>query len=317
MDENTLNWENTPCDWCGEKRSINLFFGPDWLEDKPGEFTMAKCINCGLFRQNPRLSWDSLKEYYPKEYAAYTPISLKREKKLTNLGKNYGYIKRKRFIKEFKVMGKLLDIGCGTGKFLREMSRDETWDIVGIEPNQFAFDTAKNIPNINIYQGRFREISFQKESFDVITLWNVLEHLEQPIEDLRYAYDILKNNGLIVFTIPNYSSIERVIFNRYWSGWDLPRHLYIFPRRLIKKILADIGFQILAERCIASSYHSLGHSLDFWLKGWVNKYLPIQRLISRFYYSLPIRMVMIFPLYIQDKLKLSGNITLIAKKSSS
>ncbi len=104
---------------------------------------------------------------------------------IRRLDKRYGPWKRLRAIERFQPGGKLLEIGCGTGLFLEEALKSHRWDVTGIEPSRRAADYAKNQLNIPVYNGRFSEIELPPGSFDVVVLWNVLEHLDQPFEDLN------------------------------------------------------------------------------------------------------------------------------------
>lgn len=318
MDIDEKQWEDNACDWCASTEYVVVFDGPDRLERLPGQFRMVYCKNCGLFRQNPRLKWESLKNYYPEDYVAYEYLfQEENQKTLRNCIKNYGNWKRRRAIEQFQESGRLLEVGCGTGSFLKEALRTNNWEVVGIEPSEPAASHAHESLGVPIYQGLFSEINLESQSFDVIVMFCVLEHLGEPVQDMRRAHKLLKNGGYLIFTIPNYNSLGAKIFGKYWAGWDLPRHLYIFPQSTLQEILNDIGFEIADERCLATSYHSLGHSLEFWSQVWEDKFPRLKKWTMRIYTSWFVQLGLALPLAVLDYFKLCTNITIFAQKVAS
>jgi SAM-dependent methyltransferase len=314
---NQLQWQDTVCDWCGTSAGELVFEGPDWLEGLPGSFKMVKCKECGLFRQNPRLTWDSLSNYYPENYAAYHYTLETKKNTWRAKYENYGNFKRRRAIEQFQPSGRLLEVGCGTGAFLKELHLSGNWDVVGIEPNQSAALYAQKTLDVPIYHGRFEDADVEPGSFDAVVLWCVLEHLTEPIKDLHRAHSLLKEGGWLFFSMPNYESLDAKLFGKYWSGWDLPRHLYIFPYPVISDVLSKVGFDNLSAKCISTSYQALGHSLDFWSQDWNKKHAQKRRWMLKIYYSWIMRVALLFPLTVIDRLKLGSNITFFAQKSSS
>lgn len=312
-----LEWEENSCDWCGSTETEFIFKGPDRLERLPGTFTMVRCTRCGLYRQNPRLIWTSLEKYYPEDYSSHPRLVKDIPNAWRRLDRRYGPWKRIRAIESFQKGGRLLEVGCGTGYFLEEALRSPHWDVSGIEPTTKAAEYAQQNLPANIYKGRFSDVDLPSEYFDVIAMWNVLEHLDHPIADLKYAYHLLKDSGWLVLAVPNLESLEAKIFNQFWVGWDLPRHLYIFPRDLLDEILVSIGFKVITRRCISTSYSVLGHSLDFWSQSWEMTHPKARNILLSAYYSIIGRVAMIFPLWFLDRLKTSTIVTVFAQKHAT
>jgi len=262
------------------------------------------------------LSWESLKHFYLQEYASYSyRINDGIQKKtIRNFIQQYGNWKKRRAIERYQSGGRLLEVGCGTGEFLEELLRMQNWEVVAVEPNEKAASYAKSKLNVKIFQSCFEDFEYESGSFDVIVMWYVLEHLPQPISGLRLAYKLLKANGWLIFSIPNVESWEARVFGKYWVGWDLPRHLYLFPRPLLHEILESIGFQVVSERCISTSYAILGNCIDFWSQSWEHKYPKAKQILIRIYNSWFVRAGLILPLAVLDRLKLSTTITLFARK---
>lgn len=308
-----IQWEAPPCSWCGTTDIEPVFFGPDRLERLPGAFQMARCPKCGLYRQSPRPAWESLKNYYPEDYVAYQYDTQSRNPVLDYI-KRYGNIKRRRAIEAFQPGGQLLEVGCGTGNFLREMQMTGRWECTGIEPSQAAADHARKTLQIPIHHGRFEDVELAPESFDVVMMVCVLEHLADPVRDIQRTHSLLKKGGWFVFTVPNFESLERKVFGEYWSGWDLPRHLYIYPHPVLHKLMEAHGFRIAARKCLASSYHVLRHSFDFWSQTWEEKHPTAKRLLMKAYGSWVTRLALMAPLALADRMNLSTNITFFAQK---
>jgi 2-polyprenyl-3-methyl-5-hydroxy-6-metoxy-1,4-benzoquinol methylase len=311
---NRTEWIETTCDWCGTQGGDLVFEGPDRLEGLPGNFFMVKCSNCGIFRQNPRLPWESLAEYYPENYAAYEYTIGDKKNWLRSRIDNYGNYKRRRAIERFIPNGSLLEIGCGTGAFLNELLHSGNWDVVGIEPSEKAAAYTKEVLNIPVHQGRFEDIHLDPETFDVVVLWCVVEHLTDPIQDLRRAQALLKEGGWLIFSMPNYESWDAKIFGKYWAGWDLPRHLYVFPRKSLRDVLKKIGFENISEKCLSTSYHALGHNLEFWSQSWDERKFNRWQFVLRLYRTWMVRILLLLPLAVLDRLKLATNITIFAQK---
>jgi 2-polyprenyl-3-methyl-5-hydroxy-6-metoxy-1,4-benzoquinol methylase len=310
-----LKWENVACDWCGATESGLIFEGSDRLLHLPGLFRMVRCRKCGLIRQNPR--WESLKDYYPEDFISYVPLIREEPSRLRRLDRRYGMWKQVRAIEKFQRGGRLLDVGCGTGVFLEEVLRSGRWQVVGIEPTEKAAAYARSELQVEIHQGRFSEVALPDNSFDVITMWHVLEHLDHPIADLRHVHQLLKENGWLILEIPNVEGLEAQLFGPYWIGWELPRHLYQFPHATLRTILTTLGFEWVATRRISMTHALLGNSLEFWTQSWNPRYHGLARGLLKLYRSFPARVVLGLPLWLFDRLNLSSVVTIFARKVSS
>jgi SAM-dependent methyltransferase len=99
--------------------------------------------------------------------------------------------------------------------------------------------------------------------FDAITFWDVLEHLSDPLAALEKACSLLKPGGLLVISMPNPDGWERHLFKQFWAGWDMPRHLHLFPKSTIFQVLDSIGFQPIEASFFTGGYGMLVLSLEF------------------------------------------------------
>ena len=315
-----LPWEETPCDWCGSEAASLVFEGPDRLEHLPGTFRLVRCERCGLFRQNPRLTWEGLKHYYPEDYASHGKLVQQEQGRLRQMDKRYGPWKRLRAVERYQLGGRMLEVGSGTGLFLEEALRSGHWEVVGVEPSEHAANYSRQHLGVEVIQEMFSKAEFPSacnNSFDVVAFWNVFEHLYHPIADLHKAHRLLKPGGWLVIGLPNVESWEQRLFGRYWVGWDQPRHLYLFPQPALRSILEKEGFRYETARCISTSYSVLYYTLDFWSQSWDKRYLKLRKLLLRSYRTLIIRAMLILPLWFLDRLNLGTVITIFAQKTGT
>jgi 2-polyprenyl-3-methyl-5-hydroxy-6-metoxy-1,4-benzoquinol methylase len=313
-----LTFETIRCNVCGSTSSEPLFAGPDRLHGNAGTFSLVRCNDCGVIRQNPRLTWDSLKTFYPDDdYVAYREWMEESDGKLSEKIRGYGVWKWLRSIERWKPGGRMLDIGCGTGAFLREAKRSGRWQLEGLEPNHYAAEFVGRRLGIPIHNSTFLETILPQEFYDVITMWNVLEHLQSPVDSIRYVRRLLKNSGWFVFSIPNVDGLDARVAKKYWVGWDLPRHLYLFPRHQLRQILAENGFIVREERCLSTTYSAIGHSLSFWANDPSRRYTNLTGMIVRLYKNPLARLALIPPYWLMDQMRLSSVITIFAERDNT
>jgi SAM-dependent methyltransferase len=238
----------------------------------PGEFPLTRCDGCGLLYQNPRVRADQLSRAYPAEYAAHTrDPELSRTLRhmgaavhwvlCTRLGyghletadvgwkdKLHGVLSRGRILKTFPPwvgQGRLLDVGCGSGKFLRQMGA-VGWQLTGIEVDAEAAARAREVTP-NVFVGDPTEAPFPEGSFDLITAFHVIEHLPDPLGALRNLVRWLAPGGLIIVEVPNAAGWGARLFGRYWSGLDFPRHLVHFTPATMRAMVEKAGGAVLRE----------------------------------------------------------------------
>lgn len=127
----------------------------------------------------------------------------------------------------------ILDIGAGTGDFLKYI-QSENRTVFGIEPNKKARELASNkgiqlVENIDDFKGK---------TFDVITMWHVLEHVPNLEETIQKIEALLNPNGILIIAVPNYNSFDAAYYKYYWAAFDAPRHLWHFSRSTMKKLFS-------------------------------------------------------------------------------
>ena len=168
---------------------------------------------------------DSKKSLFDKVYQAVKNITLKRKLKLIN---------------SFNTSSKnILDVGAGTGDFLK-VCKNNSWNVFGIEPDSGARNIASN--KQIILQDDLSKITNQK--FDVITLWHVLEHVENLQEYISTLNNLLSDNGRLIIAVPNYKSDDAKYYKQFWAAFDVPRHLWHYSKTSISRLFADVNMTV-------------------------------------------------------------------------
>jgi len=186
-----------------------------------------------ILKTHPQPTLDKLGSYYEfEDYISHT------DGKRTLFEKMYHFIKRKAIrdkvslINSYQpVKGRILDIGAGTGDFLLEC-KNQNWDILGIEPNDKAKGIAlgKGIKFVDTIE------KLESNSFDVITMWHVLEHVPDVEHQVAELKRLLKPSGTIIIAVPNFKSYDANHYKEFWAAYDVPRHLWHFSKTAIEKL---------------------------------------------------------------------------------
>jgi SAM-dependent methyltransferase len=206
--------------------------------------------------------------YYPPEYDPFVVPPWAHPRLLPRLVRLYGLKKRWTLIEQYAPsrtgQRTLLDVGCATGVFLAAGSGQ--WDTCGIEPSGAAVRYARTHFGLRIHHGTLETADLPLHSFDVITLWDVLEHVHQPAHTLAQVRQLLRPDGIVVLRLPNRDSWDARLFGRSWAGLDAPRHLMVPDTPTTQRLLEQAGFKILVRRCLNGSYPMLALTWRFWVR---------------------------------------------------
>ena len=162
-------------------------------------------------------------------------------------------------IRRYFNKGYLLDIGCATGFFLDEAK--QYFDVVGIEISKFATEYSRNEFMLEIFDKPLEECEFESNQFDVITLWDTIEHLDKPKQTLLEVKRILKNSSLLVLQTGNVDSIMAKLSGKRWHLYTPPEHLYYFSKKTLENLLTKTGF-FIKEINYEWSYFSMAFLFD-------------------------------------------------------
>ncbi len=228
------------CDLCGGGYHELLFTGSDRLFGTPGSFQLLKCQDCGLIFVSPRPSFEEMGSYYPQEdYDLYGKAAGLKDRSMDELGRLLG--PRKNRIEIYQQPGKLLDIGFGDGSFLYYM-KENGWDVAGVDYNERMVDLARDELGINAFAGQLEDAGYEDGSFDVVTLWGVLEHVQSPRRTIEEISRISGEQSLLVIYTQNAAAPEARLLGPDWFIYEVPRHLYSFNRTSLARLLALSGF---------------------------------------------------------------------------
>jgi 2-polyprenyl-3-methyl-5-hydroxy-6-metoxy-1,4-benzoquinol methylase len=266
-----LDLEIVACPLCGDKSATPVFSQRDLALGVPGSFPLARCERCGLLYQNPRVRADQLGLAYPEQYAAHVrEPDLSRTVKQLGAGgrrllaRRLGYhhldpgpvsrgerrraaVTGRRIVKAFPPWtggGRLLDVGCASGKFLRQMAA-VGWTCAGIEQDAEAAARARQVTP-DVFAGEPLDAPFPPGSFDLVTAFHVLEHLPDPLGVLRRMLMWLAPGGSVVIEVPNVAGVGGRLFGRYWCGLDLPRHLVQFTPATVGALAERAGGRVVS-----------------------------------------------------------------------
>ena len=303
----------THCTNC-ESTNFNLLFsGRDRLHSQDGEFSLIKCQDCGLVHLTPQPGRKEIQQYYPEDYISFPKAIEDETSWFRRLDRRYGLHRRCReVILRAGSPGRLLDVGCATGIFLNGM-KQRGWEVYGVEPSHYAAEYGRKRFKLNIFEGYLNEINFQEEFFNVVTLWDVLEHVPDPHNLLSEIARILKPGGLLVISLPNPCSWETGIFKEYWAGWDIPRHFHIFPVATLRQLVNKTGLGLNEVKSFTGRHGVLVLNTQFWLDDLQisNK---IKRMITAIVKSLPVRLLS-YPIYtISERMNKSSIMVVFVQK---
>jgi ubiquinone/menaquinone biosynthesis C-methylase UbiE len=183
----------------------------------------------------PKPSLEQLPSYYESEdYISHTDGKRSLFEKVYHFIKSIAVKNKVKLINAKSEKGKLLDIGAGTGDFL-VAAKNDGWQTLGIEPNVKAKTIAINK---GVYFADNLS-DLESYSFDVITLWHVLEHVPNLEEYLKELKRLLKPSGKIIIAVPNFKSFDANFYGRHWAAYDVPRHIWHFSKTSIDKLFAE------------------------------------------------------------------------------
>lgn len=249
-----ITFEYVDCIGCGNKdfRYIcNFFDGSGKFKDR---LELVKCKTCGLVFINPIPNWKTLESYIQGN-----PLCTKID--------DESYSRQLKQISIYKDKGRILDIGCGRGFFLNRM-KQSGWSAFGVELNKEMALYGKEKFGLDIFCGTLQEVRFFDAFFDVVNLRHVLEHLLSPYQTLTHIHRILKQDGIVVITVPNFDGFQRKIFGRHYLAVASIFHISQFTPYSLRSLLKRTGYQIISIKTFQedASTWLYGESLRYLLK---------------------------------------------------
>lgn len=221
-------------------KTIFLFKNFDYISQK--FFTIKKCINCNLvftvFENK-----NNLNEYYPDSYYKNNKNFIGTS--IQTLMKYSRFFRAYRLNSYFSKPGKILDIGCGSAFMLSLLSK-KGWDCYGTERSSSSASAAMKDQSLKIIISENIENISLNMKFDVISMFHVLEHVNNPMKTIAYVKKNLKDKGFLIIEVPNFDSFQSKLTKGKWFHIDAPRHLYHFSYNSLKNILDENNFKIIS-----------------------------------------------------------------------
>lgn len=237
-----VDWDESPCLLCGGRSWDVLVEGRDHDVAANGLwFAVVKCRDCGLCFTNPRPSVESIGRFYSADYKPYKGRKLREG--LRAALKSWYRTRDERRTLGWHGQGRLLDFGCGSGAFLKRM-RQQGWKVTGID---VAEDVVKRLcaeEDLQVLHGTLPHADLEPKSFDVVTMWQSLEHVHDPLETLKQCRRLLTRGGKLVLAVPSIDSLNFRWFGPDWYGLDVPRHLTHFAPVTLHSMLKLAGFHV-------------------------------------------------------------------------
>lgn len=239
-----VDWEETRCLLCGSGNSQLLVEGSDKCMGNTGLwFAVVQCQECGLCFTNPRPTKESIGSFYQGDYQPHH-LKQRRRQQLSWRERVFQFLPRseRNFLPVFG-NGRLLDFGCGGGSFLERMHK-QGWQVTGLDMAMPAVERIRGELGLHALHGTLPHPELAPSSFEMITMWQALEHVHEPLLVLRQARRLLVPGGKILVAVPNIDSLAFRWFGNAWFGLDVPRHLTHFTAWTLTQMLQMAGFHV-------------------------------------------------------------------------
>jgi 2-polyprenyl-3-methyl-5-hydroxy-6-metoxy-1,4-benzoquinol methylase len=233
------------------------------LKFQDGPFSVVTCRECGLTYVTPRLRDEALlSEVYDEGYwrsdaakdRGYTDYRADEPLYLKTYRRRMSVVER-----HFDRPGRVLDVGCAAGFFLRVM-RDAGWEVTGLEPSEaIRAQAQESLGKESVHGALLGEVELAPGSFDLVTMWDVVEHIPDAVAALREVRRLLAPGGKLLIETQNVDSRAAKVLGKRWQHYKHHEHIYHFNPRTIARLVGDAGFEILENRpWLGGKYVSMG-----------------------------------------------------------
>ncbi|QDU69062.1 class I SAM-dependent methyltransferase [Engelhardtia mirabilis] len=251
--------QDVPCGLCGSAARETKF--------TDGPFSVVTCSDCGLTYVTPRLADGALiDEVYNEGYwsssaakdRGYTDYRSDAPLYLRTYRKRLSVIRR-----HFARPGRVLDVGCAAGYFLSVM-QSEGWDVTGLEPSDaIRPQAAERIGAQNVRAGLLGQVDLPKGHYDLITFWDVIEHIPDVVGALKVAREHLAPGGKLLIETQNVDSRAAAMLGKAWQHYKHAEHIYHFNPKTLGRVMDEAGFQVLENTPrLGGKYVSLGFVVE-------------------------------------------------------
>jgi 2-polyprenyl-3-methyl-5-hydroxy-6-metoxy-1,4-benzoquinol methylase len=194
---------------------------------------LTKCRDCSFVFSKRKPTTDELKDHY-KKYPAesvISPITISRYEELLQK------------FEPFRKTNNILDVGCGDGYFL-EVAKKQKWNVFGTEFREESIKICSE-KGIHMHHGTLSTLQNASGHFDIITSFEVLEHINNPLEEIALFSQLLRSEGAAYITTPNFNSLSRYTLSNKWNVIDYPEHLSYYTIRTLRSLFHRFNFSII------------------------------------------------------------------------
>lgn len=213
-------------------------------QEVKNKLEVIRCLDCGvgflkdLPKEKQLERFYSTSDYY-QFWGGLSRKNLKRVEKIKK--KTFGWIID--LIEKYKKGGRILDVGCATGVFLK-VARLKGWEVYGVECSAEFAKIAKKRLGENVHHGMFEKVHFSDNFFEVVLFYDSLEHMSNPLKVIKKVFKILKPGGYVIIVTPNTASFSAKIMGKNWAHFKR-EHLFYFSPKSIKKLLEKNDLRII------------------------------------------------------------------------
>lgn len=239
----SVELEDKPCPNGCDRADEPILESVDRLHHVPGKFAVVRCRHCLLIRTNPRPTPSTIGAYYPDDYAPYRDDSVTHTQPA---GPLRATLKKLLGLQQRRLPpiapGRLLEVGCASGQFLLAAQLNG-WQVEGIEFSETAASNARQ-KGLRVQTATIDSATPPQAKVDVVAAWMVLEHLHDPVKSLQRLRNWVKDDGYLVASVPDTSSVFARLLSDYWYDLHIPNHLFHFDPRTLTAVLRRSGWRV-------------------------------------------------------------------------